>query len=97
MYTLYSNTTINWNATGHERILQNVINILNTFKYEIAYDRLFGRDSENIDKPFNQSKDLIIAEMYELINEYEPRVNIKNISVFKDSDEIIIKVVVDIE
>ena len=45
-YEVYSgkNVYIDWNCKGTARILQNINNILNTIKFELPYDRLFGRD-----------------------------------------------------
>lgn len=96
MFNIYSNEGINWNAKGNERIIQNVRNLLNTMRYEVAYDRVMGRDPSIIDKSYNV-KDKIIAETYELIEEYEPRAIVKDVDVLNDNGEIIIKVVMDIE
>lgn len=97
MVTIYSNQKINWNAKGNERILQNVVNLLNTYRYEIAYDRILGRDPNNIDKPLVQTRDNLVAETYELIQTYEPRAKIKNVEIIQGEDGPIIKAVVDIE
>lgn len=97
MVTIYSNQKINWNAKGNERILQNVVNVLNTYRYEIAYDRILGRDPNNIDKPLVQTRDNLVAETYELIQTYEPRAKIKNVEIMQGEDGPIIKAVVDIE
>ena len=98
-YTINScNNNINWNAKGNERIIQNINNILNTIQYEVAYDRVFGRNPEFLDKNFNDIKGLLIAETFDLINEYEPRATILNVDCNQlESGEIEIKVVVDIE
>ena len=93
-----SNSSINWNASGHESIIQNIINILNTVRYEVAYDRIMGRDSSNLDKNFNEIESLLIAETYDLIEEYEPRVKIENVYINQlETGEINIRVVVEIE
>lgn len=97
MDIIYSNKKINWNAKGHERRLQNVVNILNTYRYEIAYNRTLGRDPSNIDKPVCKTKEALIAETYELIQDYEPKAKIKDVEVYESDDGPIIKVVVSIE
>lgn len=99
IYTVNSsNSNINWNASGHERIIQNVINILNTVRYEVAYDRVMGRDSNNLDGNFKGIESLLIAETYDLIDEYEPRAKIENVYISQlQTGEINIKVVVEIE
>ncbi len=95
-YTIYSNKSLNWSAKGRERILQNISNLLNTYRYEVAYDRILGRDPANIDKPIDKIIPVIISETYDLIQEYEPRVKIKNVEVIQNSEGPIIKAVVDI-
>lgn len=102
-YEVYSNKiNLDWNSKGKERILQNVNNIINTIKYEVPYDRLFGRDPENIDKPLNKVRNKIIEETYDLINSYEPRAIVKNVYLYYEKDEFnkdipILKVVVEID
>ncbi|MBN1045456.1 hypothetical protein DVW08_08805 [Clostridium botulinum] len=101
-YEVYSNQSyINWNAKGDERILQNVSNILNTLKYELPYDRLMGRNPDNLDKPLNKIQNKLIEETYDLINTYETRANIKEVDIIyeknDDGDNIpTIKVVIEI-
>lgn len=101
-YEVYSNQNyINWNAKGDERILQNVSNILNTLKYELPYDRLMGRNPDNLDKPLNKIQNKLIEETYDLISTYETRANIKEVDIIyeknDDGDNIpTIKVVVEI-
>lgn len=93
-----TNSIINWNAIGHERIIQNVVNILNTIRYEVAYDRVMGRNPNNLDKNFKEVESLLIAETYDLIEEYEPRAKIENIFISQlKTGEINIEVVIEIE
>lgn len=101
-YEVFSNKSyINWNAKGDERILQNVNNILNTFKDEIAYDRLMGRDPDNLDKSLEKVRNKIIEETFILVSNYETRANVKEVDVSYELDENnnkipIIKVVIEI-
>lgn len=93
-----TNSIINWNAIGHERIIQNVVNILNTIRYEVAYDRVMGRNPNNLDKNFKEVESLLVAETYDLIEEYEPRAKIENIFISQlKTGEINIEVVIEIE
>ncbi len=93
-----TNSIINWNAIGHERIIQNVVNILNTVMYEVAYDRVMGRNPSNLDRNFKEVESLLIAETYDLIEEYEPRAKIENIFISQlKTGEINIEVVIEIE
>lgn len=92
------NSNINWNAQGDERIAQNVVNILNTVQYEVAYDRVMGRNSNNLDRNFKEVESLLISETYDLIEEYEPRAKVINVLVKQlDNGEIDIRAVIDIE
>lgn len=99
IYNISSNNSfINWNAKGDERILQNVRNILNTMRYEVAYDRVMGRDTKLLDKPMELVESSIIAETYELIEEYEPRAKVIDVTIEKfQNGESNIKVVLEIE
>lgn len=96
-YIISSKQPINWSAKGHQRILQNITNLLNTFMYEVAYDRILGRNPKNIDKPQEQFVPSVIAETYEIIETYEPRATIKSVEIINEDGENAIKVVVDIE
>lgn len=103
-YEVYSGKSvyIDWNCKGTERILQNINNILNTIKFELPYDRLFGRDPKNIDKPLLKSRNAYIEETYDLINTYEPRASVESVDIILKKDEFndnipILKVVVSID
>lgn len=92
-----SNQAINWNSKGDARIAQNVANLLNTYRYEVAYDRVLGRDPSLIDKPLNDVIPAIVAEIYDLIAEYEPRALVKEVTVTPtNSGEYITEVVIEI-
>lgn len=101
-YEVYTNKSyINWNAKGDERILQNVNNILNTFKDEVAYDRLMGRNPDNLDKTLEKVKNQIIEETFTLVSTYETRAKVKEADVVYELDENgdkypVIKVVIEI-
>lgn len=91
-------TTINWNAKGTDKILQNVNNILLMIKGEVPYDRDLGRNLSNIDSTLNSVRYKIIEETYDLINKYEPRAIVKNVNVELDVNNTpLIKVVIDID
>ncbi len=65
---------INWNASGAERKLQNICNLINTWRYEVAYDRTKGITPEVLDKPALDAIPLYTAEIFRLIETYEPDV-----------------------
>ncbi|MHC1683678.1 MAG: hypothetical protein AB6733_12090 [Clostridiaceae bacterium] len=97
-YTIYSNQKINWNAKGIERTLQNIVNLINTFMYEVAYDRVMGRDPTNLDKPLDKMIPAIISETYDLIQEYAPKTTIEQIEVINSIEgDLVIKAVINIE
>lgn len=98
-YEIFTNdSTINWTAKGIDRILQNVRNLINTCRYEIAYDRTLGIDSSVLDKPLDQAVALYTADIYRLIRSREPRVQIKSVVFLGADDEgnMNFKVVVEI-
>lgn len=74
-------------ANEVEEILQNIKMILITPKYSVPLDRNFGTSQSYIDKPINIAKAMIIAEIYNAIEEFEDRVEIVNID-FKEQGEI---------
>lgn len=60
--------------------------ILTTAKYSVPMDRDFGLDATLLDEPSPRGMALLRAEIYEVINKYEPRVKILNISFEKAED-----------
>ncbi len=79
------NTTDNnlpwFNAKGTDRIIQNVKNILNTYKYEVAYNRNLGMSPDIIDGDKDTIESLVINDLYDNIKRYEPRATLKAVSV----------------
>ena len=61
-------------------VLQNVFMIISTTKYSAPLDRNFGLSAEFIDKQTPVAESLLTAELYDAIEEYEPRAEIVNIS-----------------
>ncbi len=75
--------------------------MLNTFKDEVAYDRLMGRDPDNLDKPLEKVRNQIIEETFTLVSTYETRAKVKEADVIYELDENgdkypVIKVVIEI-
>lgn len=62
---------LNWNAQGDERILQNVVNLINTWKYEIAYNRQKGMETSTIDRPHDVAAALYVSEVFRVVGQYE--------------------------
>lgn len=71
---------INWGAKGVERVLQNVVNLVNTYTYEIAYARTVGVTREYIDRPSPQAVAIAANDIRELIALREPRARIEEVN-----------------
>ncbi|WP_051585901.1 hypothetical protein [Caldanaerobius polysaccharolyticus] len=91
-------SNINWSTSGTDRVIQNVINIIKTFKYEVAYDRTMGLTGKFIDKPLDEAIALATAEIIEVITEREPRAAVKevNFTGLNDDGNMSFEVVVDV-
>ena len=61
-------------------ILQNIKTILTTIKGTVPLDRDFGIDGTLIDKPLTVAKPLIVKDIKEKIEQYEPRAKFVSIS-----------------
>lgn len=91
-----STDKINWGATGQERVAQNVRNLMNTFRYEIAYDRTLGLPREAVDKPGPQAAAILQVELAQLIARYEPRARVSDITCgFAADGSLIMEVVLE--
>lgn len=80
---------LNWAASGTERILQNVRNLLSTSYREVAYARDKGLDPSYIDRRPEEAKALFAAQAAAAIHDYEPRarfVGVKSFSVTAAGD-----------
>ena len=73
---LTNQTNIDWTVKGTTKIAQNVLNLLKTFRYEVAYDRTLGMPKDYIDLPIDQAIPNVTAAVYELIRGKEPRANL---------------------
>ncbi len=71
---------LNWAAKGIERIAQNVFNLFNIWRYEVAYDRTKGLDTAILDMPAKKASAKFIAELYRIVPLYEPRAKVKSVS-----------------
>lgn len=89
---------IDWDATGSVEIVQNVFTLLNTFTYEVAYDRTLGMPGSFIDMPDPEAVPVVIAQIYALIDEAEPRATVEDVTYQGRSDNgsLIFEVVIDV-
>ncbi len=90
---------INWLSKDKGRIVQNVSNLLSTYKYEVAYDRTMGLTRFFVDTPLQNAIATATTEIIELINAREPRATVKGVY-FTDTDingNMQFKVVIEVE
>lgn len=79
---VYSNDeSINWSATGVERIVQNVKNILRTRPFEVPFMPQMGVNHKFIDSLPQMIKSELATHVTEVINIYEPRANVVDVRV----------------
>lgn len=89
---------LNWSAKGVNRVVQNVWNLINTWQYEVAYNRTMGLEPGILDLPMDKSINKYISEVYRVIADYEPRAQVKEVKFTGIDDEgnMQFKVVVEI-
>lgn len=91
-------TSLPWfEAKGTDRIIQNIKNIVNTYKYEVAYMRGFGMSPDAIDTDVETMKSIITEDLLDNIKEYEPRATLVSVTVKEISADGGVVAVVQIE
>lgn len=88
---------LDWSAKGKDRIIQNIFNILNTYKYEVAYNRDLGISPDILDKDVETMKSIITEDLFDNIKKYEPRAVLKSVEVTEITADGKIIAVVKIE
>lgn len=71
---------IDWGADGVNAVVQNVFNLVNTMKYEVAYDRTMGIDQDFQDAPLPESIALVTAQIYAVVGQREPRATVQEVT-----------------
>lgn len=66
-------------ATLVEEVLQNLAMIIQTAVNSVPLYRSFGTSGAFLDKPTPAAETLIVSEIYEAVEKYEPRAEIRNI------------------
>lgn len=85
---------IDWSAKGRDRIAQNVRNLINTYRYEVAFHRTMGLPARIIDAPTPEAMAELGIEIRALIARYEPRAKVGDVICTPDeSGEIRVRVV----
>lgn len=96
--TVYSNdNSIDWEATGTDRIIQNVKNIIRTRRFEVPFIPLMGVNHEFIDALPQKIKSELSTHIKEVVNTYEPRVNVVDVRVESCDENGDYVVAVDLE
>ena len=97
-YRLNNVNGIDWNVKfGVNRILQNIVNLLNTFTYEVAYMRTMGLTTTYLDSNITKIQGSLSAEVADLIDRYEPRAKLKSLKLKEvDLENLNFEVVIEI-
>ena len=83
--------------TVTEEIIQNVRTICTTPKYSVPMDRLFGVDTEILDRPTPKAMAAIQAELIQAVRKYEPRCRVRKVTFEGDNDgKLAVKVRIEI-
>ena len=97
MYTISGGGHADWSESGDARVLQNVRNLINTYRHEIAYDRTCGIDRSIFDRPQPEVEAIMPAAVMELIEAREPRVRVVSVDVRSGGHGVIeVQVVVEL-
>jgi hypothetical protein len=73
-------TNLDWTAKGVQRIVQNFMNLISTWRYEVAYNRIMGIDPALVDKPAPMAAALYAADVYRLAQDYAPYITVKSVN-----------------
>lgn len=85
-------------STVYEEILQNIATLLATAKYSVPLDRGLGLSQEFLDKPHTVAKTMIVSEVMDAIESYEPRVTVLEVTFSVDeSNPGLLSPVVEVE
>ncbi len=92
---------ITLNDTDTDRsVIQNVAVILSTRKHSCPMNRGLGLPMEFVDKPMNVAEAMMAGEIYEALEEFEPRAGVVDIEAEIDENtpgRLIPKVIIEID
>lgn len=63
-----------------EEILQNVAMIVSTPQFSVPLDRGFGLAQRFVDKPIQTAQAILVSEVLDAVEKYEPRVEVLSVS-----------------
>lgn len=86
IYTVRSDdTNLKWGLSGEERIVQNVLNIIRTRKYEVPFMRNLGINPDYLDNTLRFIRSQLSQEIMELVEIFENRASVAEVN-FIDTD-----------
>ena len=74
------------NAEGDAAVLQNLAIILSTLQGEVPLYRDFGINRRSLDKPLPVARTMLVIDITEAVQKFEPRASIINITFQADAD-----------
>lgn len=80
-----------------QEVLQNVAMLLCTPKGSLPLARGMGMDNSYIDMPMLAAEHILMAEILELVEEYEPRAEIKDATITKNNETGKLTVILEVE
>lgn len=76
--------SVDWNATGIEQLKNKVLNILRTRLGEVPYMPTLGIDFDHVDTPLLQHRAVLVAEVRQQLNRWEPSAMLDDLSIRPD-------------
>lgn len=61
-------------------------NLVKTIRGEVPFDRIRGIDISYTDRPASEIRNEIVNDVFETLEDYEPRVDVKNIDLQPEGD-----------
>lgn len=65
--------------TVQDEVLQNIKMIIENPKFSVPLNRDFGLAQEFLDKPLQAAQAMLVADVIEAVDKYEPRAEIKSV------------------
>lgn len=84
IYTISNKSNqLEWGLEGDDRIVQNVLNIIRTKKFEVPFMHNLGVDPEIIEHKLPYIESSIVDDLRETIEEFEPRAKLIDVKILK--------------
>lgn len=100
VYTIKGDGTAKFNpapASVGEEIIQNVKLLLGSKKYDIPLSRKMGLDASCIGKPLPVAEMLLYQNVADMLEEYEPRAELIDITFESDNEHGVLIPIVEVE